>query len=244
MSKNTQCSNCNTTFEGNFCPNCGQKVIDLERPLNQLIGEVATETLDIDGRAFRTLKMLFLQPGVLTSEFLAGRRKKYTPPLRLYLVISLSFFIVAAWLAAQGILLDPELTPNIDAASQAQFLSDDLPRLMFVLLPVFALTLKMAYRQRLYFDHLIHAIHLHSAAYVVLAAMLPLEQVASTHWVPLVLQVVLLGYFLWYFTVSLHRVYQPSWPVTIIKSFVILMVYLVIVSVAIESSSSFLIMSD
>ena len=190
------------------------------------------------------MKTLFLQPGVLTSEFLAGRRKEYTPPLRLYLVISLSFFIIAAWVAAQGILLDPELTPNIDAASQAQFLSEDLPRLMFVLLPVFALTLKMAYRQRLYFDHLIHAIHVHSAAFVVLAAMLPLEQVASVHWVPLVSQIVLLSYFIWYFTVSLRRVYRSSWLVTGIKSFVILFVYMIIVSVAIETSSSFLIMSD
>ena len=244
MSTNTQCSNCNTTFDGNFCPNCGQKNIDLERPLNQLIGEVVNETLDIDGRAFRTLKTLLLQPGVLTSEFLAGRRKKYTPLLRLYLVISLSFFVVAAWLAGHGVLLDPELTPNIDAASQAQFLSDDLPRLMFVLLPVFALTLKLAYRQRLYFDHLIYSIHLHSASFVVLAALLPLERVADTHWVPLVLQLVLLGYFLWYFTISLHRVYRSSWLVTGIKSFVILFVYMIIVSVAIETSSSFLIMSD
>ena len=133
---------------------------------------------------------------------------------------------------------------NIDAESQAQFLSDDLPRLMFVLLPVFALTLKLAFRKRLYFDHLIYSIHLHSASFVVLAAMLPLERVASNHWAPLVLQMVLLGYFIWYFTISIRRVYQSNWPITFLKSFVILFVYMIIVSVAIETSSSFLIMSD
>ncbi len=110
-----------------------------------------------------------------TSEFLAGRRKLYSPPFRLYLVISLVFFVIAAWVAGQGILLNDGQTMEANAAGQERFFSDQVPRLMFVLLPVFALILKTAFRQRPYFHHLIHALHLHSAAYVVLAFMLPLE---------------------------------------------------------------------
>jgi hypothetical protein len=83
----TQCRNCQTPLAGAFCPNCGQKNIDLERPLGELVGEVLKETLDVDGRAYRSIRTLLLQPGVLTSEYLAGRRRSYTPPLRLYRVI-------------------------------------------------------------------------------------------------------------------------------------------------------------
>lgn len=212
--------------------------------MNHLIGEVLRETLDLDGRAVRTVRTLFLHPGVLTEEYLAGRRKVFTPPLRLYLVISVSFFVLVAWLALQGLLLDPGQTVDLDAASQAQFMSDELPRLMFVLLPVFALLLKLAFWRRLYFDHIICSIHLHSAAFVVLAVMLPLEELASEHWVPLVAQVMLLIYFIAYFTVSLRRVYRASWPAASLKTFAILMVYLVIVSGMIEASSNFLILSD
>ena len=120
----------------------------------------------------------------------------YTPPLRLYLVVSISFFVIVAWLASSGILLEPGQDPTFDAAVQAQFLSDDLPRLMFVLLPVFALLLKGVYRSHLYFNHLIFAIHLHTIGYIVLALMLPIEDIASQYVGLAIAQAVLLAYFL------------------------------------------------
>lgn len=239
-----QCRNCQTQLEGAFCPNCGQKDVDLERPLSALVGEVLRETLDVDGRAWRTFRTLIRHPGDLTSKYLAGRRRSYTPPLRLYLVISVTFFVLVAWIASQGLLLDPGQTREADAASQAQFMSDELPRLMFVLLPLFALFIKFVFPRRLYFDHIIFSVHLHSAAYVVLALMLPLEQVASEHWVPLVAQVALLVYFLGYFVTSVRVVYNASWLLASLKSLAVLFAYMVLVSIVIETTSNFQILAD
>lgn len=240
----TLCRNCHAPLDGAFCSNCGQRDVDLERPTSKLIGEVLKETFEVDGRSFRTIRTLLWQPGVLTSEFLAGRRRTYTSPIRLYLVISVLFFLLAAWLASQGLLLDPAGYPEQDAASQARFMSDELPRLMFVLLPIFALLLKIAFSGRLFFDHIIFSIHLHSAAYITLALMLPLEQIAADHWLPLVAQVTVLGYFLGYIVISLRRVYHASWIVAIMKSFAVLLAYLVIFSGVIEALSNFQILSD
>jgi hypothetical protein len=212
--------------------------------MSELIGEIVKETFDVDGRALRSVRTLFLQPGTLTREFLAGRRKAYTPPLRLYLVISISFFLVIAWAASRGLLLDPGQTVQLDAANQARFMSDELPRLMFILLPMFALLLKLAFWKRLYFDHIIFSIHLHSAAYVVLALMLPMEQVASEHWLPLVVQVALFAYFLAYLVISVRRVYDSNWIIAAAKSLVILIGYMMLVSVAIETTSNFKILAD
>ncbi len=212
--------------------------------MTELIGEVLKETFDVDGRALRSVRTLFLQPGTLTREFLAGRRKAFTPPLRLYLVISISFFLVIAWAASRGLLLDPGQTVQLDAASQARFMADELPRLMFILLPMFALLLKLAFWKRFYFDHIIFSIHLHSAAYVVLALMLPMEQVASEHWLPLVVQVSLFAYFLAYLVIAVRRVYDSSWIVASAKSLVILMGYMVLVSGTIEATSNFKILAD
>lgn len=208
----------------------------------ELMRDLIKETFEIDGRTFRTIRALFLQPGELTAEFLAGRRRVYTPPLRLYLVISVSFFVVAAWIAQKGLLLDTGQTLDADAPGQAQFLSDDLPRLMFVLLPIFALLLKIATPGRLYFDHLIFAIHLHSAAYVVLILMLPLEHVR--HWLPAVIQILLFIYLLSNFVISMHRVYAASWPAAIGKSLAILFAYLMLFSGLIETASTLRILSD
>ena len=236
----TRCKNCDTPLEASFCPQCGQKNIELERPLPELLGEVLRETFDVDGRAIRTLWTLFRRPGVLTSEYLAGRRRLYSPPFRLYLVISVLFFVVTAWVAGQGILLSEGQTLEVDALGQARFFEDYLPRLMFILLPVFALLLKAAFRQRLYFHHFIHSLHLHSAAYVVLALMLPLEQAANRLGLAMVIQSVLFGYLLASFVISLHHVYRAGWLVAAGKAIGILLGYMMLVAGSFEVASHFM----
>ena len=246
----TNCKNCQAKLENAYCSTCGQRDIDLERPILALIGDVVKESFEIDGRAAATIKTLFRHPGKLTSEFLAGRRRTYTSPLRLYLVISISFFVLVAWLASRGILIDPGQDPTFDAAVQAGFLSDDLPRLMFVLLPIFALLVKMVYFNRLYFDHLIFSLHLHGAAYIVFALMfvfallLPLKEPASRYLALMIIETLGLTGFLAYFVIAIRRVYQSSWLAVVWKSVVILFAYMMVVSIAIENTSGFLIIAD
>lgn len=240
----TDCRNCGTPMQSVFCPNCGQKDVDLERPLRDLLGEVIRETVDIDGRAARTLRILLVRPGALTVEFLAGHRKRYTPPFRLYLVISVLFFLVATWMAMRGVLLETGQELSEHAPGQASFLGDELPRLMFVFLPLFALFLKLVFWRRLYFDHVIYSLHLHSAAFIVMALMLPLEQAANWHWVPLVAQLAIFGYLLAYVVISIRRVYRCSWLGSVARSVVVLFGYMLLLSVVIEASSTFAIISD
>ncbi len=240
----SECQNCRTPLAGDYCGSCGQRNVDLERPIWNLVADVIKETFEVDGRAWLTLKTLFRRPGMLTSEFLAGRRRRYTPPLRLYLVTSITFFVFVAWLAQSGALLEPGQDPKFDAAVQAQFLSNDLPRLMFVLLPVFALLLKAVYPGRLYFDHLIFSIHLHTAGYLVLALMLPLENIANRNIALMIAQSVPLAYFLAHFLIAVRRVYASSWLISACKSVAVLFGYMIVVSVAIENTSSFLIIAD
>lgn len=240
----SHCKNCKSQLDGAFCASCGQRDVNLERPIWSLIGDIFKETFELDGRSALTAKILFRSPGMLTYEFLAGRRRTYTSPLRLYLAISIMFFVFAAWGAQSGIMLESGQDHRLDAAVQAGFLSDDLPRLMFMLLPVFALLLKMAYINRLYFDHLIFSLHLHSAAYVILAMMMPLEALANQHAILVVLQVALLGYFLAYYVTAVRRVYKSDWLVVAAKSTAVLFVYAIVVSVVIENTSNFLIIAD
>ena len=51
----------------------------------------------LDSRVWRTLIALLLRPGRLTNEFVAGRRTLYLPPFRLYLVLSLIFFLLPSF---------------------------------------------------------------------------------------------------------------------------------------------------
>lgn len=55
------------------------------------------ELTDFDWRGWVTLRALLLKPGFLTNEFIHGRRTRYLPPFRLYLVLSLVFFVVLSF---------------------------------------------------------------------------------------------------------------------------------------------------
>jgi Protein of unknown function (DUF3667) len=93
------CENCRAVVAGRFCSNCGQRV---EPPLHTLWHFLTVAFEDVthaDSRLWRTLWALLFKPGFLTREFLHGRRARYLPPVRLYLVISVVFFI---WLATQA----------------------------------------------------------------------------------------------------------------------------------------------
>ena len=240
----TRCKNCDTPLEASFCPQCGQKNIELERPLPELLGEVLRETFDVDGRAIRTLWTLIRRPGVLTSEFLAGRRRLYSPPFRLYLVVSVLFFMLAAWVTGQGALLSEGQTLEADAVGQARWFADYAPRLMFFLLPVFALLLKVAFRERFYFDHLIHSLHLHSVAYIVLALMLPLEQAANELMLAMIIQLVLFIYMLASVVISIHHVYRVGWLVATAKAIGILLGYMVLIAGSFEAVSYFMMLGS
>jgi len=90
------CLNCGEVLTGQHCSHCGQhsrvRVLSLWGLTRDVIGDL----LDADSRVWRTLWPLAFRPGLLTQEFLRGRRASYTPPFRMYLVLSLVFFVVAS----------------------------------------------------------------------------------------------------------------------------------------------------
>lgn len=58
--------------------------------------ELVAEHFGLDSKVARTLIALVRWPGRLTSEFIQGRRVRYVPPLRLYLSLSVLYFLLAA----------------------------------------------------------------------------------------------------------------------------------------------------
>jgi hypothetical protein len=92
-----RCDNCGASVAGRYCGSCGQR---LEPPVHSLWHFMALAAEDVthaDSRVWRTLWALLFRPGFLTREFLDGRRARYLPPVRLYLVVSVVFFLVVAW---------------------------------------------------------------------------------------------------------------------------------------------------
>ncbi|MEO1028376.1 MAG: DUF3667 domain-containing protein [Pseudomonadota bacterium] len=90
--KVTICENCRTTLQGDFCHECGQRGVELRRPVIGLVQDILIETLALDGRLLRTTRGMLFNPGKVAKEYVEGQRAKYTPPFRMFLFLSLVCF--------------------------------------------------------------------------------------------------------------------------------------------------------
>jgi Protein of unknown function (DUF3667) len=241
------CLNCGTKLLGPYCSECGQPAVDLRRPLRELTGNFFEDVLNLDTRLLRAIGPLLLRPGFLTREYLAGRRTRYSPPLRLFLIATLLFAGLVAVLpprselrivtgpaqaatSDQGVrtLVLPKRLTQLgngaisrrlsEAAARAQAhprqfveaIAANLPRAFFLLLPVFALLIRLFYirQDRLYVDHLIFALHFHAFGFMALS----LNALVIRMWDPVSrpLLFVLWMWFFVYLAIALRRVYGGS----------------------------------
>ena len=289
------CRNCTTCLRGPYCHRCGQRARSRIAPLPTLVQEAVRELFNLDTRLLRTLARLLFVPGQLTREYLSARRRRYVPPLRLFVFFSFVLFLVVG--LSQGHLLgttDENTTPlhvtvdttNAEQASpdaqhtatffmipeeardslrafvdearhktdlKNQFLhaaaqgvlrtTENPDRFMdrvvgrlsvlaFVMLPVFALLLKLLYvgTGRLYAEHLILALHLHAFLFVLLlfmvAANLAGIDFMADHGTELLRWTLLIYVF-----IALKRVYRQSWGGTLTKVMVLLISYVVALTI-------------
>src|SRR6266849_5339660 len=89
------CPECLVPLTGTYCHQCGARPLgphDLK--LSSFLHEGLHELTHFDAKIFSTLRALIFKPGLLTTEYLAGRKKRYVLPLRLFLVIfAINFFL-------------------------------------------------------------------------------------------------------------------------------------------------------
>jgi Protein of unknown function (DUF3667) len=89
------CLNCGVAVATRYCAECGQENTDYRVSLRRLLGDLVDEVFQLESRLWRSLWHLFRHPGRLTRDYNAGRRIRYTTPLRLYLLASFAYFFVA-----------------------------------------------------------------------------------------------------------------------------------------------------
>lgn len=88
------CTNCGTTFSGNFCPHCGQSKKDFNRPFRILIYDFMGSMFAFDTRFFKTIQAVIAAPGRFSTKYIEGKRMSYMPPLQFYVFMSFVFFLL------------------------------------------------------------------------------------------------------------------------------------------------------
>ena len=95
------CANCGAIVEDRFCTTCGQLASDFHRPVWDLVMSSLADTFALDGRLWRSLPLLFFRPGRMTRNYLEGKRARYVPPFRMFLLASVVFFLTLFTLGDQ-----------------------------------------------------------------------------------------------------------------------------------------------
>ncbi len=108
-----QCRNCGTAVSGEYCGHCGQREGRADQRFLDALGDLLGDVLDFDSRFWRTFIYLLFRPGFLTAEFIAGRRARYLPPLRLYLVLSFVVFLALSLEATDGLVVEGDAGDNV-----------------------------------------------------------------------------------------------------------------------------------
>ncbi|MUI13972.1 DUF3667 domain-containing protein [Massilia dura] len=86
------CRNCGTAVADHYCPHCGQETRLHMPSFTEFAHEFISHYVALEGKLWGTFMRLLFRPGALTNEYLAGRRRRYVEPLRLYLTLSILFF--------------------------------------------------------------------------------------------------------------------------------------------------------
>lgn len=236
------CHNCGDPLTGPYCAACGQKDEERILPLRHLLHEVFHDIVHLDARFLGTLKLL-VRPGALTQEYIEGRRARWFPPFRLYLILSLAFFAVAslrpaprdfritvkkpAQVATADGKAVPEATMGPRLEKRAEEINRDpsaflaklaawLPRVLFILLPLFALLLKLAYLRThtLFAVHAIFSLHEHAFAFFLFTVT------GLMGFVPYLrsVRILLMVYLPIHLVLGMKRIYRQGWVLTVAKA--------------------------
>ena len=255
------CLNCRALLTGPWCANCGQK----HEPEIQTFGHFSSEAFEnithADSRVWRTVWVLVSKPGQLTRDFFSGRRGRYLPPVRLYLVVSLVFFLLAGLADNRqrpAVVIDRADTAGAGSAKGedagkacssssyngpfrdavlarlpaqcrkiaadngrglSQAFIQNLPKGLFVLLPLIAACMKLMYwrPRRFYVEHLLLLLHNHIYLFVGYGLLLLLGFVLPENGAVGLASVVFNCYMFWYFYRGMRNYYEQGRALTLAK---------------------------
>ena len=273
-------------------PRAVSRTRNFDLPLLRFTKEFLSESFDLDARLRQTIGPLFLRPGHVAAEYVAGHRAKFVPPIRMYVLASFVLFLVLSMTANSKVVINTENGESVESVGQAGGQDPDgaaredpgpggtsatdredpetgtlrrfpipdalgdslrtrlsrgvteaaadpdaftdlfLNRLaqgMFLLLPAFALLLKVLWRDHLYVHHLIFSVNFHTVVFFVIAlgeviAAVPgkiPEYVGATVMLAVPAHLIL----------GIRRFYGSGWTGTLIKSLLLGVSYLAVLIV-------------
>lgn len=92
--KGAKCISCGDLITVNYCPNCGEKKLNLhDLKVKHYVEESFEGFTHFDNKFFKSAKLLISRPGALSEKFCQGERVRYMRPFALFFVCNILFFL-------------------------------------------------------------------------------------------------------------------------------------------------------
>lgn len=143
------CKNCDTTFEGKFCPQCGQKGSAKRFKTKDLLSDLLKKEFHWDKGLLLTTRHLILRPGPTIKGYLSGKRVQYTKPLSyLFLVVALSLLVYTKedLFERNPLAIQSKAKPEVQSAV-ADWAFGHLSLLILGMIPFMSLASKWLYKK-------------------------------------------------------------------------------------------------
>lgn len=118
ISEEYVCKNCDTHFVGNFCPVCGQSRKIRRLTFFNMLDDLVSLLINLDGGFLRSTTELFWRPGHMIRDYIQGKRKGYMKPLSLLFCLGTVYYLTM-WLIAKDAL------PTMDGDQPGQLALND-----------------------------------------------------------------------------------------------------------------------
>jgi hypothetical protein len=193
------CKTCGAQITANFCSNCGEKkFIPGEHTIRHFFGDVLNAITSLDGNFLQTAKLMIMKPGVMSYQYIHGRRVPFIKPMSMFFIVNLIYFMFSygdalnTTLYAQmhNIPFQSEISTKIvekklkaEKKNLKNFTveyhnqSTDIAKSWLILMVLYfsvPLALVNYNRKVFYFDHLTVSLEFMSTATMILFIILPL----------------------------------------------------------------------
>ncbi len=97
--KSPYCTNCGKELpqQENFCPECGQENDNKRQTFGRVMFELVQSFSSLDSRLTHSIPALLFRPGLLSKEYLRGRRQRYLDPVRMFISVTVLYFLIASF---------------------------------------------------------------------------------------------------------------------------------------------------
>ncbi len=146
------CKNCEHTFQGNYCPNCGQKSKTERLSWNFVQDELKYVVLHFNKGLLFTAKELLTRPGDTIREFIEGKRINHYKPILLVFVLAGINGLLTHYLSLNEMMnsIQPEeqrINPLFDMTQYLNWFTKNYAIIELLLIPVFSLCSWLSFKK-------------------------------------------------------------------------------------------------